>query len=76
MKHFVQKMTYDDGKVKEIRRDYDEMLDFSQRLERNEIDNVRNLTRTRAFEFSFDRGRIHYDFYLDESSLNVVGIHN
>ena len=75
MKHFVQKMTYDDGRVKEIRRDYDEMLDFSRRLERNEIDNVRNYTRKSVFDFSFDRGHIHYDFYLDESSLNVCGIY-
>ena len=76
MQPFVQKMTYDDGRVKEIRRDYEEMLDFSQRLERNEIDNVRNYSRKGVFDFSFDRGHIHYEFYLDESSLNVVGIHS
>ena len=76
MKHFVQKLTYDDGRVREIRRDYDEMLDFHNRLERNEIDGVRNFSRKSVFDFSFDRGKIHYDFYLDESSLNVSGIHN
>lgn len=45
MKNFVQKLTYDDGSVKEIRRDYEEMLDFHNRLERNEIDGVRNFER-------------------------------
>ena len=75
MKKFVQKLTYDDGSVKEIRRDYEEMLDFHNRLERNEIDGVRNFERKSVFDFSFDRGRIHYDFYLDEAALGVVGIH-
>lgn len=76
MKKFVQKLTYADGRVKEIRRDYDEMLDFSRRLEANEIDEVRNLERKSVFDFSFDRGDIHYDFYLDEAALGVVGIHS
>lgn len=69
-------MTYDDGRVREIRRDYDEMLDFHNRLERGEITGVKNFSRKSVFDFSFDRGKIHYDFYLDENSLNVAGIHN
>ena len=76
MKKFVQKLTYSDGRVKVIRRDYDEMLDFHRRLEANEIDEVRNLERKSVFDFSFDRGDIHYDFYLDEDALGVVGIHS
>lgn len=77
MKNFVQKMTYADGTIKEIRRNYEEMLDIAKTI-RN-LNTVTNYTERSVFDFSFDRvtgrGKIHYDFYLDESNLDVVGIH-
>lgn len=74
MKNFVQKLTYDDGRVVEIRRGYEEMLNFKNRIESGSIDGIRNLVKKSTFDFSFDRGHIHYDLYLDEENLGVVGI--
>ena len=74
LKHFVQRTTYEDGTFVIIRRDYEEILDFYIRVKHNKIDGIRNFVQTRVFNFSFDRGTIHYDFYLDEESLNCVGI--
>ena len=75
MKNFVQKMTYTNGTVKEIRRDYVEMLDIHKRLESGLITGVKNFVRKSTFDCSFDRNGIHYELYLDESTLGVVGIH-
>ena len=67
MKNFVQKLTYADGTIKEVRRDYEEMLELKKCIKN--LDSVINYKEASVFEFSFDRVMrsqiIHYDFYLD-----------
>ena len=75
-KYFIQKITYADGKVREIERNYEEMLNFKNRIEAGEITGIKNLVKHSTFDWSFDRGELHYDFYLDEAKLGIVGISN
>lgn len=75
MKNFVQKLIYADGTVKEIRRDYEEMLDIQRRIENSSITGIENFSRKNTFDCSFDRNGIHYELYFDESQLGVVGIY-
>lgn len=65
MKIYVQKMTCLNGRVQEIRRDYNEMLAFINRIEQHGIEGIENFEQQDTFNFSFDRHGVHYEFYVD-----------